>query len=211
MSTPPDFSKFTDRARDGIKRAVKVTERMRHSFVGTEHILVGILGTGATGVAVTALRNLNVAPEVVEREVEKLGSEKTTYPGPTPFTARSLYAIMRADELRCEFGHHAVGTEHVLLGLLESGTEASQVLINCGTTVEAVRREVLGLLGVPCAVHDARKALLIREIAQWLVNFGRSTSLVEHESRTTILKHTSVPSEHVSVDEAVAALTKDLA
>jgi ATP-dependent Clp protease ATP-binding subunit ClpC len=143
------FDKFTDRARKIIALAQKEAERFRHDYIGTEHILLGLVKEGS-GVAVTALNNLNVDVDKVRREVEKLvvSHEKDGPSTPLPFTPQAKKVLELASEEARALGHPYIGTEHILLGLLrENESVAAQVLINLGLKLEDVRAEILDLLG----------------------------------------------------------------
>jgi ATP-dependent Clp protease ATP-binding subunit ClpC len=143
------FDKFTDRARKIIALAQKEAERFRHDYIGTEHLLLGLVKEGS-GVAVTALNNLSVDVEKVRREVEKLvvTSDKAAPSGPLPFTPQAKRVLELASEEARALGHPYIGTEHILLGLLsEQDSVAAQVLINLDLKLDDVRNEILDLLG----------------------------------------------------------------
>jgi ATP-dependent Clp protease ATP-binding subunit ClpC len=143
------FDKFTDRARKIIQLAQKEAERFRHDYIGTEHLLLGLVKEGS-GVAVTALNNLSVDVEKVRKEVEKLVvvSDKPAPAGPLPFTPQAKRVLELASEEARALGHPYIGTEHILLGLLaEQDSVAAQVLINLDLKLEDVRNEILDLLG----------------------------------------------------------------
>jgi ATP-dependent Clp protease ATP-binding subunit ClpC len=143
------FDKFTDRARKIIALAQKEAERFRHDYIGTEHLLLGLVKEGS-GVAVTALNNLSVDVEKVRREVEKLVviADKPAPAGPLPFTPQAKRVLELASEEARGLGHPYIGTEHILLGLLsEQDSVAAQVLINLDLKLEDVRSEILDLLG----------------------------------------------------------------
>jgi len=143
------FDKFTDRARKIIALAQKEAERFRHDYIGTEHILLGLVKEGS-GVAVTALNNLDVDVDKVRKEVEKLvvSHEKDGPNTPLPFTPQAKKVLELASEEARALGHPYIGTEHILLGLLrENESVAAQVLINLGLKLEDVRAEILDLLG----------------------------------------------------------------
>ncbi len=143
------FDKFTDRARKIIALAQKEAERFRHDYIGTEHLLLGLVKEGS-GVAVTALNNLSVDVEKVRKEVEKLViiADKATPGGPLPFTPQAKKVLELAAEEARALGHPYIGTEHILLGLLsEQDSVAAQVLINLDIKLEDVRNEILDLLG----------------------------------------------------------------
>ena len=142
------FDKFTDRARKIIALAQKEAERFKHDYIGTEHILLGLVKEGS-GVAVTALNNLNVDVEKVRREVEKLvvSHEKDGPSTPAVHAAGKKVLELASEEARA-LGHPYIGTEHIPLGLLrENESVAAQVLINLGLKLEDVRAEILDLLG----------------------------------------------------------------
>ena len=143
------FDKFTDRARKIIQLAQKEAERFRHDYIGTEHLLLGLVKEGS-GVAVTALNNLSVDVDKVRKEVEKLVtlSDKAAPSGPLPFTPQAKRVLELAAEEARALGHPYIGTEHILLGLLsEQDSVAAQVLINLDLKLEDVRNEILDLLG----------------------------------------------------------------
>jgi ATP-dependent Clp protease ATP-binding subunit ClpC len=143
------FERFTDRARKVMALANQEAQRLNHEYIGTEHILLGLVKEGS-GVGANVLRNLDVDLRRVRLEVEKLvkaGSEMVTM-GKLPQTPRAKKVIEYAIEEARNLNHNYVGTEHLLLGLLrEHDGVAAQVLINLGLKLEDVREEVLNLLG----------------------------------------------------------------
>jgi len=145
----PMFNRFTERARKVILLAKEEAKRFNHDYIGTEHILLGLVREGE-GVAAAVLANFGLIPDKIRLEVEKL-----VQPGPTtvvsgdlPFTPKAKKVIELAmDEARA-LGHNYIGTEHLLLGLIREGEGvASQVLVNLGMELEKVREEVMNLLG----------------------------------------------------------------
>ena len=144
------YERFTDRARKTMQLANQEAQRYNHEYIGTEHILLG-LAKEASGVAANVLKNLDVDPRVIVREVGKLllsGPDMGVTMGKLPQTPRAKKVVeFSMDEAR-NLRHHYVGTEHILLGLLrELEGVAAQVLINLGLQLEAVREETLSLLG----------------------------------------------------------------
>lgn len=139
------FDKFTNRAKQVIKLAKKEAQRLNHNYLGTEHILLGLLKLGQ-GVAVNVLRNLGLDFETVRQEVERLvgyGPEIQVYGDPA-LTGRVKKVFEFANEEASNLGHNYVGTEHLLLGLIrQSDGVASQVLENLNVDLQEVRREVL--------------------------------------------------------------------
>ena len=143
------YERFTDRARKVIQLANQEAQRFNHEYIGTEHILLGLVKEGS-GVAANVLRNLDVELKKVRLEVEKLiisGPEMTTA-GKLPQTPRAKSVIEYAIKESRDLGHNYVGTEHLLLGLLrEHEGVAAQILMNLGLNVDDVRKEVINLLG----------------------------------------------------------------
>ncbi len=143
------FERFTDRARKVMALANQEAQRLNHEYIGTEHILLGLVKEGS-GVGATVLKQLDVDLRKVRMEVEKLvksGPDMVTI-GKLPQTPRAKKVIEYAIEEARKLGHNYVGTEHLLLGLLrEQDGIAAQALINLGLKLEEVREEVLNLLG----------------------------------------------------------------
>jgi len=143
------FERFTDRARKVMALANQEAQRFNHEYIGTEHILLGLVKEGS-GVGANVLKNLDVDLRKVRLEVEKLvksGPETVTM-GKLPQTPRAKKVIEYAIEEARNLNHNYVGTEHLLLGLLrEQDGVAAQVLMNLNLRLEDVREEVLNLLG----------------------------------------------------------------
>ncbi len=143
------FERFTDRARKVMALANQEAQRFNHEYIGTEHVLLGLVKEGS-GVGANVLKNLDVDLRKVRLEVEKLvkaGPEMVTM-GKLPQTPRAKKVIEYAIEEARNLNHNYVGTEHLLLGLLrEHDGVAAQVLMNLGLKLEQVREEVLNLLG----------------------------------------------------------------
>ena len=143
------FERFTDRARKVMALANQEAQRLNHEYIGTEHILLGLVKEGS-GVGANVLKNLDIDLRKVRMEVEKLvkaGPEMVTM-GKLPQTPRAKKVIEYAIEEARNLNHNYVGTEHLLLGLLrEHDGVAAQVLMNLGLKLEEVREEVLNLLG----------------------------------------------------------------
>ena len=139
------FDKFTNRAKQVIKLAKKEAQRLNHNYLGTEHVLLGLLKLGQ-GIAVNVLRNLNLDYETVRQEVERLvgfGPEIQVYGDPA-LTAKVKKVFEFANEEAASLGHNYVGTEHLLLALLrETDGVAAQVLENLNINLKDVRKEVL--------------------------------------------------------------------
>jgi ATP-dependent Clp protease ATP-binding subunit ClpC len=143
------YERFTDRARKVMQLANQEAQRFNHEYIGTEHILLGLIKEGS-GVAANVLKNLDIDLRKIRLEVEKLvqsGPDMVTM-GKLPQTPRAKKVIEYSMEEARNLGHNYVGTEHILLGLLrEQEGVAAQVLMNLGLKLEEVREEVLNLLG----------------------------------------------------------------
>ncbi|OHB55278.1 MAG: NDP-hexose 4-ketoreductase [Planctomycetes bacterium GWF2_50_10] len=143
------FERFTDRARKVMALANQEAQRFNHEYIGTEHILLGLVKEGS-GVGANVLKNLDVDIKKLRLEVEKLvksGPDMVSM-GKLPQTPRAKKVIEYAIEEARALNHNYVGTEHILLGLLrETEGIAAQVLMNLGLKLEDVRQEVLNLLG----------------------------------------------------------------
>ena len=143
------FERFTDRARKVMALANQEAQRFNHEYIGTEHVLLGLVKEGS-GVGANVLKNLGVDLAKIRMEVEKqvkTGPDMVTM-GKLPQTPRAKKVIEYAIEEARSLNHNYVGTEHILLGLLrEQEGVAAQVLLNLGTKLEDIRDEVLHLLG----------------------------------------------------------------
>ena len=149
------YERFTDRARKVMQLANQEAQRFNHEYIGTEHILLGLVKEGS-GVAANVLKNLDVDLRKIRLEVEKLvqsGPDMVTM-GKLPQTPRAKKVIEYSMEEARNLNHNYVGTEHILLGLLrEQEGVAAQVLMNLSLKLDDVREEVLNLLG-----HDLEGA-----------------------------------------------------
>ena len=153
------FERFTDRARKVMALANQEAQRFNHEYIGTEHILLGLVKE-ASGVGATVLKNLDVDIKKLRLEVEKQvksGPDMVTM-GKLPQTPRAKKVIEYAIEEARSLNHNYVGTEHILLGILrETEGIAAQVLMSCSLKLEDVRQEVLNLLGA--GVDDGPAAM----------------------------------------------------
>ncbi len=143
------FNRFTERARKVIVYAKEEARRFNHDYIGTEHLLLGLIREGE-GVAAAVLQKLGLDLETIRLEVEKLvqAGPSTQVVGDIPFTPRSKKALeLSAEEARA-LGHNYIGTEHLLLGLVKEGEGmAYRVLLNLGLDLGKLRNEVMELLG----------------------------------------------------------------
>src|SRR5882672_5493290 len=143
------FNRFTERARKVIVYAKEEARRFNHDYIGTEHLLLGLIREGE-GVAAAVLQKLGLDLETIRIEVEKLvqPGPQTQVLGDIPFTPRSKKALeLSAEEARA-LAHNYIGTEHLLLGLVKEGEGiAYRVLLNLGLDLGKLRNEVMELLG----------------------------------------------------------------
>lgn len=154
------FNRFTERARKVIVFAKEEARRFNHDYIGTEHLLLGLIREGE-GVASAVLQKLGVDLESIRIEVEKLvqPGPQTQVVGDIPFTPRSKKALeLSAEEARA-LGHNYIGTEHLLLGLVKEGEGmAYRVLLNLGLDLGKLRNEVMELLGSGIPGHAQQQA-----------------------------------------------------
>jgi len=151
------FNRFTERARRVILLAREEAKRLDHDYLGTEHLLLGLIREGE-GVAALALQNLGIDLEQVRQEVEKAVGRGggSLFLGQIPFTPRAKKVLELAVTEARNLGHNYIGTEHLLLGLIREGEGvAAQILTNLGADLEKVREEVVALLGEKVSVERA--------------------------------------------------------
>jgi ATP-dependent Clp protease ATP-binding subunit ClpC len=142
------YERFTDKARKLLQMAEQEARRLKHGYIGTEHILLGLVKEGS-GVAAHVLKNLGVELQEIQIEIEKiLDSGPDRVMGKLPQTPRAKKVIEYSMEEARGLNHNYVGTEHILLGLIrEAEGVAAQVLMKLGLKLEDVRAEVVNLLG----------------------------------------------------------------
>lgn len=141
------FERFSDRARRVLALAQEEARLFNHSFIGTEHILLGLIQEGE-GLAAQALRALEISVVGVRQEVEEtIGRADRPPSGKPPFTPRAKSVLELSLRAAMQLGHANIDTEHLLLGLIRDGESVgSQVLINLGADLESVRRELISLM-----------------------------------------------------------------
>jgi hypothetical protein len=150
------FERFTDRARRLIVLAQEDARRRGHDYIGTEHILLGLLHEGE-GVAARALGNLGIELPTVRAQVEEIIGRGTATPsGHIPFTSRAKKVLELSLREALDRGHNYIGTEHILLGLIREGEGvAAVVLVKLGAQLDRVRQQVLQLLATGPGVAEA--------------------------------------------------------
>ena len=141
------FERFTDRARRVVVLAQEEARALNHNYIGTEHILLGLIQEGE-GVAAKALESMGISLDAVRTEVKEIiGSGGNPPSGYIPFTPRAKKVLELALREALQLGHKYIGTEHILLGLIREGEGvAAQVLVKLGADLSRVRQQVIQLL-----------------------------------------------------------------
>src|SRR5438270_274271 len=173
------YERFTDRARKVMQLANQEAQRFHHEYIGTEHILLGLVKDGSC-VAANVLKNLDVDLRKVRQEVEKIiqSSPDMPIPGKLPQTPRAKKVVEYAIEEARNVNHNYIGTEHLLLGLLrEEEGFASQVLMNLGLRLTEVREEMLALVGNPQVEAGRESAISLCEEPYTIGNKSKTPAL----------------------------------
>ena len=172
------FERFTDRARRVVVLAQEEARMLNHNYIGTEHILLGLIHEGE-GVAAKALESLEISLEAVRAQVEEIiGQGQQAPSGHIPFTPRAKKVLELSLREALQLGHNYIGTEHILLGLIREGEGvAAQVLVKLGADLNRVRQQVIQLLSgyqgkEPQAVGGAQEGTPSTSLV--LDQFGRN-------------------------------------
>jgi ATP-dependent Clp protease ATP-binding subunit ClpC len=138
------FERFTDRARRVVVLAQEEARMLNHNYIGTEHILLGLIHEGE-GVAAKALESLGISLDALRQQVEEIiGQGQHTQSGHIPFTPRAKKVLELSLREALQLGHNYIGTQHILLGLSREGDGvAAQVLVQLGTDLNPVRQQVI--------------------------------------------------------------------
>ena len=141
------FERFTDRARRVVVLAQEEARTLDHNYIGTEHILLGLIHEGE-GVAASALQALGISPADIRGDLEAIiGRGEQAPVGNIPFTPRAKKVLELSLREALQLGHNYIGTEHILLGLVREGEGVgAEVLVKRGATLELVRAEVVSLV-----------------------------------------------------------------
>ena len=183
------FERFTDRARRVVVLAQEEARMLSHNYIGTEHILLGLIHEGE-GVAAKALESLGISLEAVRAQVEDIiGQGQQAPSGHIPFTPRAKKVLELSLREALQLGHNYIGTEHILLGLIREGEGvAAQVLVKLGADLNRVRQQVIQLLsgyqgketaasGAPAEGGAPSSSLVLDQFGQNLTQAAREGKL----------------------------------
>jgi ATP-dependent Clp protease ATP-binding subunit ClpC len=181
------FERFTDRARRVVVLAQEEARMLNHNYIGTEHILLGLIHEGE-GVAAKALESLGISLEAVRQQVEEIiGQGQQAPSGHIPFTPRAKKVLELSLREALQLGHNYIGTEHILLGLIREGDGvAAQVLVRLGADLNRVRQQVIQLLHgyqgkEPAAAGAASESAPSTSLV--LDQFGRNLTAAAREGK----------------------------
>jgi ATP-dependent Clp protease ATP-binding subunit ClpA len=180
------FERFTDRARRVVVLAQEEARRLNHNYIGTEHLLLGLLHQG---VAAKALQSLGISLEAVRAQVEEIiGQGQSAPTGHIPFTPRAKKVLELSLREAKHLGHNYIGTEHLLLGLIREGQGvAAQVLVKLGADLSRVRQQVIQLLS----------------------GYAGSEAVAEQAGARTRLVRMTVPEELREAEEQLTQVRRD--
>ena len=181
------FERFTDRARRVVVLAQEEAKMLNHNYIGTEHILLGLIHEGE-GVAAKALESLNISLDAVREQVQDIIGQGQQQPtGHIPFTPRAKKVLELSLREALQLGHNYIGTEHILLGLIREGEGvAAQVLVKLGADLNRVRQQVIQLL----SGYQGKEAVAVGgdspspdKGSQVLDQFGRNLTAAAREGK----------------------------
>jgi ATP-dependent Clp protease ATP-binding subunit ClpC len=184
------FERFTDRARRVVVLAQEEARMLNHNYIGTEHILLGLIHEGE-GVAAKALESLGISLEGVRQQVEEIiGQGQQAPSGHIPFTPRAKKVLELSLREALQLGHNYIGTEHILLGLIREGEGvAAQVLVKLGADLNRVRQQVIQLLSgyqtgkEPTAAGSGAAGEAAPSTSLVLDQFGRNLTQAAREGK----------------------------
>src|SRR5438045_3788139 len=183
------FERFTDRARRVVVLAQEEARMLNHNYIGTEHILLGLIHEGE-GVAAKALESLGISLEGVRQQVEEIiGQGQQAPSGHIPFTPRAKKVLELSLREALQLGHNYIGTEHILLGLIREGEGvAAQVLVKLGADLNRVRQQVIQLLSgyqgkEPAAAGTSASGEAAPSTSLVLDQFGRNLTQAAREGK----------------------------
>src|SRR6266542_1775753 len=178
------FERFSDRARRVVVLAQEEARMLNHNYIGTEHILLGLIHEGE-GVAAKALESLGISLEAVRSQVEEIiGQGQAATTGHIPFTPRAKKVLELSLREALQLGHNYIGTEHILLGLIREGEGvAAQVLQKLGADVNKVRQQVIQLLPGHAGKAEGQPGEQAPQGSMVLDQFGRNLTQLARETK----------------------------
>jgi ATP-dependent Clp protease ATP-binding subunit ClpC len=182
------FERFTDRARRVVVLAQEEAKQLNHNYIGTEHILLGLIREG-DGIAAKALAELSISIDNVREQVQEIiGQGQTAPTGHIPFTPRAKKVLELSLREALQLGHNYIGTEHILLGLIREGEGvAAQVLVKLGADLTRVRQTVIQLLsgyqGKESAVVGGTESTSSDKGSTILDQFGRNLTQAARDGK----------------------------
>src|SRR3989475_4925488 len=178
------FERFTDRARRVVVLAQEEARMLNHNYIGTEHILLGLIHEGE-GVAAKALESLGISLEAVRSQVEEIiGQGQAAPTGHIPFTPRAKKVLELSLREALQLGHNYIGTEHILLGLIREGEGvAAQVLQKLGADLNRVRQQVIQLLSGHIGKGEGQPGEQAPQGSMVLDQFGRNLTQQAREGK----------------------------
>ncbi|HRN29152.1 MAG TPA: Clp protease N-terminal domain-containing protein, partial [Terrimesophilobacter sp.] len=182
------FERFTDRARRVVVLAQEEAKMLNHNYIGTEHILLGLIHEGE-GIAAKALEALGISLDAVREQVQDIIGQGQQQPtGHIPFTPRAKKVLELSLREALQLGHNYIGTEHILLGLIREGEGvAAQVLVKLGADLNRVRQQVIQLLsgyqGKEQVQVGANEQQSQQAGSQILDQFGRNLTQAAREGK----------------------------
>src|SRR5947208_1079684 len=178
------FERFTDRARRVVVLAQEEARLLNHNYIGTEHILLGLISEGE-GVAAKALESLGISLEAVRQQVEEIiGTGSSSPQGHIPFTPRAKKVLELSLREALQLGHNYIGTEHILLGLIREGEGvAAQVLQKLGADLNRVRQQVIQLLQGYAGKGEGQPGEAAPQGSMVLDQFGRNLTQLARDAK----------------------------
>ncbi|MGH2740048.1 MAG: ATP-dependent Clp protease ATP-binding subunit [Actinomycetota bacterium] len=178
------FERFTDRARRVVVLAQEEARMLNHNYIGTEHILLGLIHEGE-GVAAKALESMGISLEAVRQQVEEIiGQGQSSPTGHIPFTPRAKKVLELSLREALQLGHNYIGTEHILLGLIREGEGvAAQVLQKLGADLNRVRQQVIQLLSGYTGGKEQVGGEAAPQGSMVLDQFGRNLTQLARETK----------------------------
>jgi len=202
------FERFTDRARRVVVLAQDEARRLNHNYIGTEHILLGLIHEGE-GVAARALQSLGISLEAVRQQVEEIiGRGQQAPSGHIPFTPRAKKVLELSLRESLQLGHNYIGTEHILLGLIREGDGvAAQVLVRLGADLNRVRQHVIQLLHEHSAEEPVSDPFVARELR--LLPAVKTRLEAVEQRLTAIEQHVGTKPDTSDLDEQIAQVRRE--